>query len=61
MVILRVNPPLPICPKPPFQSEAKCEAIDIKMICLILMRINFIFTRKVLPVESEGFCNSEKA
>jgi len=31
MVILRVNRPLPICPKPLFQSEAKCEAIDIKI------------------------------
>ena len=39
------------------QAEAKCKAIDIKMICLILMRINFIFTRKVLHFESEGFCN----
>ena len=39
------------------QAEAKCKATDIKMICLILMRINFIFTRKVLDFESEGFCN----
>ena len=46
MVILRVNPPLPICPKPPFQSEAKYEAIDIKMICLILMQHKFHFHKK---------------
>ena len=39
------------------QAEAKCKAIDIKMICLILMRINFIFTKRVLHFESEGFCN----
>ena len=39
------------------QAEAKCKATDIKMICLILMRINFIFTRKVLHFKSDGFCN----
>ena len=61
MVVLRVNRPLPICPKPLFQSEATCKAIDIKMTFLILMRINFIFKRKVLHFESERFCNSEKA
>ena len=38
-------------------AEAKCKAIDIKIICLILMRINFIFTRKVLHFKREGFCN----
>ena len=26
------NRPLPSCPKPLFQSEAKCEAIDVKNI-----------------------------
>ena len=26
------NRPFPCCFKPPFQSEAKCEAIDMKMI-----------------------------
>ena len=26
------NRPFPSCPKPPFQSEAKCEAIDVKNI-----------------------------
>ena len=37
--------PFPICPKPLFQSEAKREAIGMKMIFFILMQI--IFTRKV--------------
>ena len=31
-----------------FQSEAKCEAIDMKMLFFIVMRIKLIFTRKVL-------------
>ena len=42
------NRPFPRCPKPLFQSEAKCEATDIKMIFFILMQIKLIFTRKVL-------------
>ena len=29
--ILFLNRPFPKCPKPLFQSEAKCEAIDMKM------------------------------
>ena len=28
--IYLLNKPFSSCPKPPFQSEAKCEAIDIK-------------------------------
>ena len=38
--------------------EAKCEAIDTTMIC-ILMQIKVIFTRKVLLLAS--FWNSESA
>ena len=41
-------------PKPLFQSEAKCEAIDMKNIndFLFLLRINFFFTKKVLHFAS---------
>ena len=39
------------CPKPLFQSEAKCEAIDMKMI-FYSQQIKLIFTRKVLLVAS---------
>ena len=48
----RNNGPSPSCPKPLFQSEAKCEAIDTKMI-FILMQIKLIFTF----FESESFWN----
>ena len=40
-------PPFPGCLKPLFQSEVKCEAIDMKMI-FTLMQIKLIFTREVL-------------
>ena len=43
--------PFPSCPKFLFQSEAKCEAIDMKM-TLILMQIKLIFTRKALHLVS---------
>ena len=46
------NGPFLRCPKPLFQSEAKCEATDIKMIFFILMQIKLIFTRKVLHLAS---------
>ena len=36
------------CARPPFESEAKCEAFDMKMIFFILMQMELIFTRKVL-------------
>ena len=36
------------CLKPPFQSEAKCEAIDMKITFFNLMQIKVIFTGKVL-------------
>ena len=43
------NKPFPSCPKPLFQSQAKCETIDMKMF-FILMQIKLIFTTKVLHV-----------
>ena len=39
--------PFPICPKPPFQNEAKRESIGMKMIIFILMQIKLIFARKI--------------
>ena len=38
--------------RPPFQSEAKCESFDMKMIIFILMQIELIFTRRVLYLPS---------
>ena len=47
------NRPLPWCSKPLFQSEARCEAIDVKWsIKYILMQIKLLFTRKVLHLPS---------
>ena len=47
------NRPLPWCSKPLFQSEARCEAIDVKWsIIYILMQIKLLFTRKVLHLPS---------
>ena len=47
------NGPFPSCTKPRFQSEAKYEAIDVKMVSgFILMQIKLIFTRKVLRLAS---------
>ena len=46
-----------------FQSEAKYEAIDMKLF-FILMQMTLIITRKVLheaSFKSKGFENSEKA
>ena len=41
------------CPKRLFESEAKYEAIDVKMVSVfILMQIKLIFTRKVLRLAS---------
>ena len=37
----------PNCPKPLFQSEAKCKAIDKKLLFFIPMQIDFFFSRKV--------------
>ena len=48
------NRPFPSYPKPLFESEARCEAVNICM--------RLIFTRKVLHLalfESKGFWNSE--
>ena len=39
------NKPFPSCPKPLFQSEAKCETIDTKFF-LILMQTKLNFTNK---------------
>ena len=50
-------------PKRLFQSEAKYEAIDMKLF-FILMQMTLIITRKVLheaSFKSKGFQNSEKA
>ena len=44
-------PSVPSCLKPLFQSQAKCKAIDMKMI-FILMQIKLIFTRKVVHLAS---------
>ena len=50
--------PLPSCPKPLLQSEAKYEAIDIKMswtvILLQRLQITLIFTREALKVRVYG-------
>ena len=46
------NRPFQSCPKPLFQSQAKCEVTDIKMIFFILMHIKPIFTRQVLHLAS---------
>ena len=40
------------CARPPFQSEARCEAFDMKMIFFILMQVELIFTRKVFHLAS---------
>ena len=55
---------IPDHPKPLFQSEAKCVAVDIKFFFFILMQIKLIFTRKVLQwprFETERCWNSEMA
>ena len=43
-----INRPFASCPKPLFHNEAKCEAIDMKILFFILMQIKLIFTTKVL-------------
>ena len=40
------------CPKPLFESEVKCEDIDMKMNFFIFMQIELTFTAKVLLVAS---------
>ena len=45
--------PFPGCPKPLLQSEANCEAIDMKM-SFILMKTKLISIRKVFHLAS--FC-----
>ena len=44
--------PFPRCPKPLFESEVKCEDIDMKMNFFIFMQMDFTFTAKVLLVAS---------
>lgn len=44
-LLIIVNRPFQSYPKPPIQSEAKCEAIDVKMI-FILMQIQNHFLKK---------------
>ena len=39
------NRPFPICTKPLFQSETKCEAIDHNLF-FVLMQIKLIFSRE---------------
>ena len=36
--------------KPPFQSEAKCEAIDMKITFLFSCKMKLIITRKRFPL-----------
>ena len=48
---LYLHRPFPSCPEPLFQSEAKCEAIDMKM-NFIVKQIKLIFTRKVMHLTS---------
>ena len=47
-IFLDINRPFASCPKPLFHNEAKCEAIDMKILFFILMQIKLVFTRKVL-------------
>ena len=56
-----VNRPFLSCLKPLFQSEAKCQAIVMKMFFVFLffrIQIKFIFTTEVLPLAS--FCKWEE-
>ena len=48
---MKFSKPFPSCSKPLFQSEAKCEAIDIKT-TVILIQMKLIFTAKVLHLAS---------
>ena len=53
-----VNRPFLSCLKPLFQSQAKCEAIVMKIFfIIILIQIKLIFTTEVLPLAS--FCKWE--
>ena len=55
----RTNWPFPSFPKPLFQSEAKLEAIDMKMIFLFPCKHNSLSQerfRNYARFESEGFC-----
>lgn len=51
---MRFNRPFTSFPKPLFQSEAECKALDMKMIFFSLMQlqIKLIFTTQVLPLAS---------
>ena len=42
-IFLDINRPFASCPKPLFHNEAKCEAIDMKILFFILMQIKLIF------------------
>ena len=63
--------PLPSSPKPLFQSEATCKAIDVKIISFYSHELKLIFTRKILHLASswkwgfmdlfKGLWNSEMA
>ena len=54
-----VNRPFLSCLKPLFQSEAKCQAIVMKMFFFFFrIQIKFIFTTEVLPLAS--FCKWEE-
>ena len=53
-----VNRPFLSCLKPLFQSEAKCQAIVMKMFFFFRIQIKFIFTTEVLPLAS--FCKWEE-
>ena len=49
-----MNKPFPSFLKPLFQSEAKCEAIDTRIIFYSL-KINLVFARKVLHLPVASF------
>ena len=60
LIRIDLSRPIASCRMPLFQSEAKCEAINMKMIFHSDVNKR-IFTRKVFQprLESESFLNSE--
>ena len=52
MTTLSLKRPFPSYPKPLFQSEANCEAIDMKMISVFYSRANKTYFHDLLP---QGF------
>ena len=60
-----LNGPFPSCPKPLFQSEAKCEAIDMKIVFYPHARKTHRHKKGTFctqpRLESESFWSSEMA